>query len=808
MNGGGKDGSDMNVLEAWSLGYTGRGVVVTILDDGIQRDHPDLKDNYDPLASKDINDNDEDPMPQDNGDNKHGTRCAGEVAAAADNEYCGAGIAHRAGIGGVRMLDGLVNDAVEARALSLNPSHIDIYSASWGPEDDGRTVDGPGPLAKQAFTRGVAEGRGGKGSIFVWASGNGGHHTDNCNCDGYTNSIYTLSISSATQAGTRPWYLEQCSSTLASTYSSGTPGQHASITTVDQDKRLRPGHICTDSHTGTSASAPLAAGVVALALEAAPQLTWRDLQHLVVLTSNPRPLLGEPGWQTNSLGRAVSHKFGYGLLDAGLLVRRAANWSLVPEQRICETRLEAAGAGLGAGAGQQTSLTLITDGCDNTASSVTTLEHVQARISLKFAPRGDLKISLTSPRGTTSHLLLPRPKDRTASSFDNWPFLSVHYWGEDPTGEWRLTITNTASRNGSRPGQLRHWQLVLHGTAPDTTDTREAAPGTAAPCHAECRDTCSGPGPQHCAACRHVSHNQTCVAACPPGSWAHPLEPRPTCRPCHATCLTCYAEAGDQCASCPPGRFLLPDQSTCVTACPPGHVASPSTGRCAACPRHCLACTDPDTCTACDEATLLSRGACLARCGPGAFLDPATRQCAACHPTCGSCVGPADTECDVCKKDLIYFERRCVSYCPAGYTLSRARAECVACPLGCDTCPETAASCTNCTAGWAAAGEECRAPGSAACQPGLYRGRGACLACHASCRTCSGGGAEACTSCYPDYKQHRTTCLLTCPAGTFPAPHGNQCVSCPHACATCNATQCLSCRPRYHLKVGSSSVAV
>ena len=47
-------------------------------------------------------------------------------------------------IAGVRMLDGIVNDAVEARALSLNPNHIDIYSASWGPEDDGKTVDGPG----------------------------------------------------------------------------------------------------------------------------------------------------------------------------------------------------------------------------------------------------------------------------------------------------------------------------------------------------------------------------------------------------------------------------------------------------------------------------------------------------------------------------------------------------------------------------------------------------------------------------------------------------------------------------------------
>lgn len=47
----------------------------------------------------------------------------------------------------------------------------------------------------------IFQGRKGKGSIFVWASGNGGRHTDSCNCDGYTNSIFTLSISSATQGG-------------------------------------------------------------------------------------------------------------------------------------------------------------------------------------------------------------------------------------------------------------------------------------------------------------------------------------------------------------------------------------------------------------------------------------------------------------------------------------------------------------------------------------------------------------------------------------------------------------------------------
>ena len=65
------------------------------------------------------------------------------------------------------MLDGM------ALSLSLNPSHIDIFPASWGPEDDGKTVDGPGPLAKQAFMNGITKERGGEGSIFVWASGNG-----------------------------------------------------------------------------------------------------------------------------------------------------------------------------------------------------------------------------------------------------------------------------------------------------------------------------------------------------------------------------------------------------------------------------------------------------------------------------------------------------------------------------------------------------------------------------------------------------------------------------------------------------------
>lgn len=53
------------------------------------------------------------------------------------------------------MLDGDVTDSVEAKSLSHNPQHVDIYSSSWGPDDNGRTVDGPGTLAKKAFIDGV-----------------------------------------------------------------------------------------------------------------------------------------------------------------------------------------------------------------------------------------------------------------------------------------------------------------------------------------------------------------------------------------------------------------------------------------------------------------------------------------------------------------------------------------------------------------------------------------------------------------------------------------------------------------------------
>jgi len=447
MNRGG--GMDMNVQGAWAQGITGKGISVTILDDGIERTNPDLAANYDPLASYDINANDNDPSPRYDmtNSNKHGTRCAGEVAASANNTRCAVGVAYNAGIGGVRMLDGEVTDAVEARAVALNSNHIDIYSASWGPDDDGRTVDGPGRLATRAFLQGVANGRAGKGNIFVWASGNGGRDFDNCNCDGYTNSIWTLSVSSATENGLIPWYSEACASTLASTYSSGSSGERKVVTTDLH-------HDCTSSHTGTSASAPMAAGILALVLEANVNLNWRDVQHLTVRCAHNANLRAND-WAVNALGRNYSHSFGYGIMDAGCMVKLAKNWKTVPEQRKCSIKAPNPVNLMIPGRNAGTAAIEVNKEC-----AVAFLEHVQAHVSLNAAKRGDVQITLTSPSNTTSTLIAKRPKDYSRNGFNDWPFLTVHMWEESPYGTWYLQVIN----DGLSYVRLEDFSLSIIGT--------------------------------------------------------------------------------------------------------------------------------------------------------------------------------------------------------------------------------------------------------------------------------------------------------------------------------------------------------
>lgn len=454
-----KQGFDLNITKAWSMGYSGRGVVISIIDDGIERNNIELIDNFDFKASYDLNDNDHDPMPRYDrtNENKHGTRCAGEIAAKANNSYCGVGVAFNARIGGIRLLDGKITDRLEAEALNFRLNYIDIFSASWGPLDDGKTVDGPGTLSKLAFVNGVNYGRKGKGTIYVWAAGNGGRFNDNCNCDGYTSSLYTITIGSVTPDGRMPVYSEQCSATLASTYSSGNIF-HAGIITSDL------GNGCTKHHTGTSASAPIGAGIIALVLEANSNLTWRDVQYLIIKTSSNDKLKAKD-FRKNGVGKVFSHNFGYGLMNAGKMIQHAINWSLVNKQINCtvNAHLFNSSTSIKGKSVKSFWLNLNENSFKENNSKCDTnlkhLEHVVATLTIESGVRGQLNIDLLSPSQTRSNLLKYRNQDMSNEGFKSWPFMSVHFWGENPIGIWNLEITN----NSTQEVLLKEWSLQLFG---------------------------------------------------------------------------------------------------------------------------------------------------------------------------------------------------------------------------------------------------------------------------------------------------------------------------------------------------------
>ncbi|XP_061087268.1 neuroendocrine convertase 2 [Conger conger] len=455
----GTPGLDLNVAEAWELGFTGKGVTIAIMDDGIDYLHPDLASNYNADASYDFSSNDPYPYPRYTDDwfNSHGTRCAGEVSAAANNNICGVGVAFNSKVAGIRMLDQpFMTDVIEASSISHMPQVIDIYSASWGPTDDGKTVDGPRELTLQAMADGVNKGRGGKGSIYVWASGDGGSF-DDCNCDGYASSMWTISINSAINDGRTALYDESCSSTLASTFSNGRKrNPEAGVATTDLYGN------CTLRHSGTSAAAPEAAGVFALALEANPDLTWRDMQHLTVLTSKRNQLHDEVHqWRRNGVGLEFNHLFGYGVLDAGGMAKMAREWKPVPERFHCVAGSVQEPRKISSDG--QLVLSISTDACQGKDNFVRYLEHVQAVVTVNASRRGDLNINMTSPAGTKSILLSRRPRDDDAKvGFDKWPFMTTHTWGEDPRGPWLLE----AGFGGDAPqhGVMMEWTLMLHGT--------------------------------------------------------------------------------------------------------------------------------------------------------------------------------------------------------------------------------------------------------------------------------------------------------------------------------------------------------
>ena len=160
------------------------------------------------------------------------------------------------------------------------------------------------------------------------------------------------------------------------------------------------------------------------------------------------------------------------------------------------------------------------------------LEHVVARMSVTqtAGSRGDLHITLTSPSGTESILLDYRPLDEGKKYF-NWPFMSVHFWGENPSGTWMLSIYSNTTHNTVLVDDL---VVTFYGTA----STPEAVAHIPEVCHPDCARGCAAAGSENCDACRILrnAHTLQCIDECPPGytersGYCYDITmPEPVCR--------------------------------------------------------------------------------------------------------------------------------------------------------------------------------------------------------------------------------------------------------------------------------------
>ncbi|KTW28190.1 hypothetical protein T552_02051 [Pneumocystis carinii B80] len=215
-----RPGIDLNVTGLWLEGIRGKGVTVAIVDNGLDYTNKDLAPNFNAEASFNFATGTTDVKPEYKYNN-HGTRCAGEVAAAK-NDFCGIGVAYESNISGIQFLNSY-KVWNEGRALTHKYDVNQIYSCSW---KHGRktTIVSAYYSTYSAIIKGINEGRNGLGSIYVFVTGNAGYR-DNCNYNELSNSLYTITIGTANAEDIRFYFSQPCPSILAAAYSGGLNGR-------------------------------------------------------------------------------------------------------------------------------------------------------------------------------------------------------------------------------------------------------------------------------------------------------------------------------------------------------------------------------------------------------------------------------------------------------------------------------------------------------------------------------------------------------------------------------------------------------
>jgi subtilisin family serine protease len=455
---GGTSGIDADVSPIWGTfggtGFRGSGIDIAIVDGGLQTDHPDFAGNINTTLDYDWNDaTPNDPSPGSSTDN-HGTACGGLAAARGNNSLGVSGAAPEAGLIGFRLIAGAIDASDIADAFTKSQDVIEIKSNSWGSEDGGGFY-GLDPLEANALSAATTSGRGGKGTIFTFASGNGRDFGDYANADGYPNSRFGIAVGAVDHNGAASYYSEAGACVLICGPSGGNTGN---IVTTDRTSTAgyntasgTAGNYTT-TFSGTSAATPVVSGVCALLLQANSALGWRDVKE-ILLRSAVKVQPSDTGWVTNGAGFPFNHQFGAGLVNAEAAANLASSWTNLRAE-TSSTQVQ----------------TVTRSIPDNNATGVLysvsftprlRVEHVEASVEMAHDYLGDIECILTSPSGHQSTLLAPRPWDGTAVFRQFHLLTSVQHWGEKAGGTWTVRV---ADRGAADTGAVYSVAVKLCGT--------------------------------------------------------------------------------------------------------------------------------------------------------------------------------------------------------------------------------------------------------------------------------------------------------------------------------------------------------